>query len=113
MAGEKTYVQELEEKLEATLKRAKEGEQAKQLKHNAPVLFDVVDGEISLAVNRAFGDKPLPYEEYLSAHGEVKAFRRVRNLLDAKEVQANQAQQEVDAIQSNLKQIKDDKAKQQ
>ena len=106
------YVQELEAKLKATRQRAKEGEQAKQLKANASVLYDVIDGEISLAVNRAFSDTPLPYEEYLSAHGEVKGIRRIRNLLDAKEVQAGQAQAEVDAIQSNLKQIKDDQKQQ-
>lgn len=106
------YVQELEAKLGATRKRLKAGREMQQLRASAPTLFDIIDGEISLAVNRMTQDKPLPYDEYLSAHGEVKGIKRIRNLIDAKEREASQAQQEVQGIEDNLKQIKNDQSQQ-
>ena len=106
------YQTQLQDKLKAAQTRVKQAREFKALKASAPSLFEIIDTEISLAVNRAFGDTPLPYDEYVSLHGEVKAFRRLRNLIDAKEVEEGVAAQEVSAIQSTLKQIQDDKKQQ-
>lgn len=103
-----SYTQELEEKLQAARKRVKAGQEVKALKDSAPSLFEIMDTEISLAVNRAFSDKPLDYDGYLSAHGEVKGIKRIRDLLNSKEAEEVQAVQEVKAIEGNLEQIKND-----
>lgn len=103
-----SYVQELEAKLAASRKRVKEGREMKALKNSAPTLFDIIDTEISLELNRGYGDTPLTYEQYLASHGAVRGIRRIRNLIDSKEAEEVQASQEVTAIQDNLKQIKND-----
>lgn len=107
-----SYVEELEKKLTASRKRVKEGREMKALKNSAPTLFDIIDTEISLELNRGYGDKPLSHEEYLESHGAVRGIRRIRNLIDSKEAEEVQASQEVSAIQDNLKQIKDDQKSQ-
>lgn len=110
--AEKPYIQQLEEKLASARKRAKQGREAKILKDSAPSLFEIIDGEISLAVNKMTQDKPVTYDEYLSLHGQVVGIRRIRNLIDSREVEAVQAAGEVEAIQDNLKQIKNDQKQQ-
>lgn len=107
-----SYVEELEKKLAVSRKRVKEGREMKALKNSAPTLFDIIDTEISLELNRGYGDKPLSHEEYLESHGAVRGIRRIRNLIDSKEAEEVQASQEVSAIQDNLKQIKDDQKSQ-
>lgn len=106
------YEQQLNEKLAAARKRVKQGHEIKALKASAPTLFEIIDGEISLILNRTFSDTPLNYDAYLSAHGEMKGIKRIRNLLDSKEAEAVAANQEVTAIQATLKQMKDDKKQQ-
>lgn len=106
------YIRDLEATLAASRKRLKQGREVKALKESAPTLFEIIDGEISLAVNRAFAEKALDYDGYLSAHGEVKMGKRIRDLLNSKEAEAPQAQAEVKGIEENLKQIKDDKKQQ-
>lgn len=106
------YMQELNDKLQAARNRVKQGNEIKALKESAPTLFEIIDTEISLAVNRMTQDKALSYDEYLSAHGEVKGIKRIRNLLDSKEAEAPAAQQEVKGIQDNIKQIKNDQKQQ-
>lgn len=106
------YEQDLNNKLQAARKRVRQGRQIKALKASAPALFEIIDGEMSLLLNRAFGDKPLGYEDYVSAHGEMKGMKRIRNLVDAREVEEVMASQEVEAISKNLKQIQDDKKRQ-
>lgn len=103
------YIKELTDKLDAARKRVRQGAEVKQLKASAPTLFEIMDGEISLAVNKAFAEKPLPYEEYLSVHGRVIGTRRVRDLLNSKETEEVVAAQEVQALESQLKQFDDDK----
>lgn len=107
------YLQELEEKLQASRKRLKTAREIKALKASAPTLFEIIDGEISLALNRMTQDKPLDRNEYLSAHGEVKMGKRIRALINGKEAEELQASQEVSGIEDNLKQLKDDQKKQQ
>jgi hypothetical protein len=102
------YVSELEAKLKSTRQRLKQSREMKHLKAAAPTLFEIIDSEISLAVNRAFGDKPLEYDAYLSAHGEAKGMRRIRDLINSKEADEAQAVQEAKGIQDNLKQIRND-----
>ena len=80
----------------------------KALKAGAPTLFEIIDGEISLIINKMNQEKPLDYEAYLSAHGEAKGIRRIRDLVNSKEAEEIQASQEVTALTDNLKQIKDD-----
>lgn len=105
------YRQELEAKLQAARNRVKQGAQVKHLKAAAPTLFEIIDGEITLEVNKGYGDKPLSYDEYLESHGAVRGIKRIRNLLDSKEAEAQAAQQEVDGITSNIEQLKDDEKK--
>lgn len=102
------YTQELAAKLGAARERLKQGREIKALKSAAPTLYEIIDGEISLEINRGYGEKPLSYEEYLESHGAVRGIKRIRNLLDSKEAEEGAAAQEVNAIQDNLKQIQDD-----
>jgi hypothetical protein len=106
------YIQEMQEKLEAARKRVKQGNQVKALKESAPTLFEIIDGEISLVVNRMTQPTPLPYDEYLSTHGQVVGIRKIRDLLNSKEAEAPAAAQEVSGLQDNIKQIKDDQKQQ-
>lgn len=103
------YTRDLELKLEAARKRVRQGAEVKQLKANAPTLFEIIDNEISLAVNRMTTSNPLSHEEYLSTHGQVVGIRRIRNILDSREAEEVTASQEVVAIEEQLKQFKDDK----
>lgn len=103
------YIQELEQKLEAARKRVRQGTQAQQLKSGAPLLFEIMDTEISLLVNKLTTEKPVPYDEYLDIHGKIRGVMSIRNLLDSKEVEAPQAHAEAKAIQDNLQQLKNDK----
>ena len=106
------YLDQLEATLQSARKRVRQGRDAKALKAGAPLLFEVIDGEISLVVNKAFADKPLDYDAYLSAHGEVKGIKRIRDLLTSKENDEPGAVEEVKAIEANQKQIKDDQKQQ-
>lgn len=108
------YITELETTLAATKNRLKTARKMKIVKDSAPEFFDIIDLEISLAVNRMTQDKPLSYDEYLSAHGEVRGIRRIRNLIDSKLVEEQATAAEVTAIQDNLKLVKaNEPAKQQ
>lgn len=102
------YIQEMSDKLEAARKRVKQGNEVKALKQSAPTLFEIIDGEISLVVNKMTQEKPLDYDAYLSAHGQVVGVRRIRDLLNSKEAEAPQAQAEAKGLEENIKQIKDD-----
>ena len=106
------YTDELEAKLQSARQRVKQGREMKALKSSAPTLFEIIDTEISLAVNRAFGDKPLEYDAYVSVHGEVKGIRRIRDLINAKETGEALANQEVQALTEQVKQFKDDQKQQ-
>lgn len=103
------YTDSLEQKLVSARKRVRQGAEIKQLKASAPTLFEIIDGEISLVVNKMTSSTPLSYDEYLSAHGEVKGIRRIRSLMDSREAEEVAASQEVEAIQGQLNQFKDDK----
>src|SRR5690349_3037187 len=100
------YMQEMEAKLKSARIRVKTGREVKQLKQSAPTLFEIMDTEISFAVNKMTQDTPLSYDDYLSQHGQVVGIRRIRNLIDAKEIDEVQAAAEVKAIEDNIKEIK-------
>lgn len=101
------YVQEMQEKLKASRARLRQGREIKALKASAPTLFDIIDTEISLELNRGYDDKaPLSYEQYLESHGAVRGIRRIRNLIDAKESEEIQAAQEVEALEENIKLVR-------
>lgn len=101
------YIQEAEEKLKAARARLKVGREMKALKGSAPTLFEIIDGEISLELNKGYNDTaPLNYDEYLESHGAVRGMRRIRNLIDAKEVEEVHASEEVAAIEQNIKLVK-------
>lgn len=102
------YLQEVEEKLQAARKRVRQGREVIALKQSAPTLFEIIDTEISLAVNKMTQEKPLDYDTYLSTHGQVVGIRKIRDLLNSKEVEAPQAQQEVTGIEQAVKQFKDE-----
>lgn len=100
------YIQDMEKKLQASRERVKKGREMKVLKASAPTLFEIIDGEISLALNKMTQDKPLEYDEYISTHGQIVGIRRIRNLIDSKEVEEAQAAQQVKALEDNIKLIK-------
>lgn len=106
------YVQELEAKLQASRERVKQGREMKALKAGAPTLFEVIDGEISLLVNKMTQAKPLERDDYLSAHGQIVGIRRIRDLINSKEAEEVVASQQVNAITDNLIQLKNDKKQQ-
>lgn len=112
MKPDKSYVEQLEEVLQSARKRAKQGAEAKVLKASAPTLFEIIDGEITLAVSKMTQDKPVNYDEYLSLHGQVVGIRRIRSLIDSKEVEAPQAQAEVTEVEKTIKQVKNDQKQQ-
>lgn len=101
------YIQEMEEKLQSRRAAVKVGREMKALKQSAPTLFEIIDGEISLGLNKMTQDKPLGYDDYLSVHGQIVGIRRIRNLIDSKEVEEPAAAQEVKALEDNIKLVKD------
>lgn len=103
------YTDDLKKKLESARKRVRKGRQVKAIKEAAPDILEIIDGEISLEINRGYGDKPLNYEEYLESHGAVRGIKRIRNLMDAAEVDEASAAQEVKVINEQLEQFKKDK----
>lgn len=105
------YIQQMNEKLNAARKRVRQGREVRILKDSAPTLFEIIDGEISLLVNKMTQTIPLDSAAYLSAHGQVVGIRRIRDLLDSKEAEAPAAIQEVQGIEENIQQIKDDNKK--
>lgn len=110
MASE--YEIELSNKLEAARKRVKYSNEMKHVKSVAPTLFSIIDDEMSILLNKMTQDEPLSNEEYLDAHGKFMGMKRIRNLIDAKELDGIAASQEVDAIQDQLKQFDNDKKQQ-
>ena len=86
----------------------RQGRQVKALKDNAPDLFEVIDLEITLQVGKMTREDALSYDEYLDAHGKIWGLKRARDLLNSKEAEAEAAKQEVEAIQNNIQQIRDD-----
>lgn len=101
------YRQDLEATLQAARKRAKSGAEVRQLKAAAPSLFEIIDGEISLELNRGYSDTaPLSHDEYLESHGAVRGIRRIRNLLDSKEIEATAAAEQVTQIEKAIKDLK-------
>ena len=102
------YTDQLEEKLKASRARLKQGREMKTLKDGAPTLFEIIDGEISLAVNKMTQAKPLDYDEYLSVHGQVVGIRRIRDLINSKEAESIVAQQEVQSIEEQLETFSDE-----
>lgn len=109
---QKSYEQQLAEKLSAARKRVTQGREVKAMKQSAPAFFEIIDGEVSLLMNRVFGDKALAYDDYLTAHGEMKGMKKIRDILNSKEAEEASSTQEVKAIQENIKQLQDDKKQQ-
>lgn len=103
------FEQQLNEKLKAARKRVRQGREVKILKKSAPLLFEIMDTEISLSVNRMTGTKPLSHEDYLAEYGKVVGIRQVRSLLESKEVEEKAASDEALALDKQIKQFKDDK----
>lgn len=102
------YTEAMEAKLLSARARVKQGREVKQLKENAPTLFQIIDGEISLSVTKMTAVIPLSYDEYLSQHGRVAGMKSIRDLLNFKEAEEVVASQEVAAIEGQLKQFKND-----
>lgn len=103
------YEQQMRAKLKASRERVKQGREMKALKAGAPTLFEIMDGEISLIVNKMTAPEPMPRDEYLSAHGQVVGIRKVRDLIDFKESEESVSVQEVEAITGQLEQFENDK----
>lgn len=100
------YVQDLETKLKTARERVRKGRQVKALKEQAPIVFEIIDMEVSLALNKMAGDKPLSYDEYLAEHGAARALRNVRNLLDSAEKEEVVAAGEATQIAQQIEDIK-------
>jgi hypothetical protein len=106
------YLEEMEAKLQAARTRVKQGREVKHLKDGAPTLFEIMDSEISIAVTKMTGSVPLTYEEYLSQHGRVMGIKSIRDLLNFKQAEEAQSVQEVEAIEGQLNQFKNDQVQQ-
>ena len=100
------YTKNLNQRLASLRKRVRQGNEITALRASAPTLFEIIDGEISLELNRAFGDKPLGYEDYLESHGAVRGIKRIRSLLEAKEAEVESSVNAAQAVEDDLKQIK-------
>lgn len=107
-----SYIDELEAKLQAARIRVKQARQIKALKESAPELFEIIDTEISLEINKGYGDKPLTYEQYLESHGAVRGIKRIRNIMDAREAEEVAASEQVKTITENVKILKDEQKRQ-
>lgn len=99
------YAQELQAKLEAAQERVKQGREMKALKAGAPALLDIIDLEISIELNRAFDKEPLTYPEYLESHGAVRGIKRIRAMMDSREVELEKSEVEARTIRENLENI--------
>lgn len=102
------YMIQMGKKLDAARARLRQGKEVQALKVGAPTLFEIIDGEISMVVNRMTAEKALSYDEYLDNHGQVRGILRIRNLIDSKDAEAVQAKQEVTAIEENIENIRND-----
>lgn len=109
MSEKKTYIEELEEKLKLTRARVRKGNQVKALKDAAPDLFDIIDTEISLEVNKMTQDTPLTHEQYLESHGAVRGIRRIRDLMNFAEKEAATASQEAKVVEEQLETLVEEK----
>jgi hypothetical protein len=77
------YQEELHKQLKYNQDKLARAKKAKQFKDSSSVAIDVLNLKISLALNAAFGVKPLSYEEYLSKHGEVAGLRSFMSELES------------------------------
>lgn len=102
------YIDDLNKKLASSRKRVRMGKEMAAIKASAPTLFEIIDGEITLAVSMMTKDTALSYDEYLDLHGKVVGMKRIRDLINAKEDDAVGAAQEVASIEGQLKQFKND-----
>lgn len=102
----KPYRQELEEQLVSARERIRQGREAKNLKDNSKVLYEIIDLEISLLVNEMAGGTPLDRDTYLDVHGQLKGIRRIRDLLESKIVELPSVEQTAEATQNQLESLK-------
>lgn len=100
------YIEQMEKVLKSRRAAVKVGREMKALRESAPTLFEIIDGEISLVVNKMTQTKALSYDDYIELHGQVVGIRRIRELINSKEVEEEQAAQEVKAIEENIKLVK-------
>lgn len=105
------YESQLAAKLSAARKRLAQGNEMKALKNSAPTLFEIIDGQITLELNKMTAEEPLDYDKYLSVHGRIKGMQSIRSLINSKEAEAPAAQQEADAIENNIQNIRNEKQK--
>lgn len=103
------YTKDLEKKLETARQRVKAGREAKALKKSAPMLFEIMDSEISLSLNRMTSAAPLTHDQYLAEYGQIKGIQRVRDLINSKEAEEVAASEHATAIEKQLNQFKNDK----
>lgn len=107
----KTYIEQLEDTLAQKRKDIADARHIKVLKSAAPLLFEIMDTEVSLLLNKMTQDEPLTHEQYLSAHGQVVGVRRIRNLLTKKESGEENALVEAKVIEDQLGELKKDAPK--
>lgn len=100
-------MQELNDKLNAARKRVNKSRNFKAIQEASPDLLEVMDLEVSLALNRMTADEALSYDEYLSEHGVVKGIRKIRNLMNSAIAEEQSASNEVNEIEKQIKSIKE------
>lgn len=103
------YQQELVKKLASAKKRVAQGVELRALRQSAPSLFEIIDVEIKNILAKMTSETPLSYDEYLSAHGQARGISKIRNVIEARENDTQQAGEEARAIEEQLKQFEDDK----
>src|SRR5690349_8586155 len=99
------YQKELVEKLAAAQKRVRQGRAVKALKDNAPDLFEIIDIEITLGLNKLTQPEPLSDREHLATHGYIKGLQKARDIMNAVEKQEVSAAAEARAVDEQLQSI--------
>ena len=105
------YITDLTASLERNRKKIKDSRSIRVFKEGVPVIFDVIDGEISLIVNQMTAKEPLDRDIYLERHGRIRALTDLRRLLDVKADEGDTLVETVKSQEAQLKQVTDNGTK--
>lgn len=103
------YLEQREAKLEEKRKKLAKAVKSKQFKESGSgeLVLDFLNEQISRDLNKAFGQEPLTYEQYLSTHGKVKAMQLLIAQIDGSAEQEASLQEEVKLDEQAIKDIRE------
>lgn len=100
------YKQTLMAQLELNRKKINKARSLTAFKEGVPDILDVVSDEISKRVDSMTAKSPLSYEDYLDAHGAVRALRDFNDILTSSEAKAASIEPVIKTQEDQLKQVK-------